>query len=296
MQIGDIEIYLVSDGTVWVDPGGPFGLVPRLLYEGIVQPDDRNLVPETLTCLLVISEGKRILVDTGLGSKLDEKTAGRWGLERPGGGLVDGLARIGIDPEAIEVVICTHLHSDHCGGNTYFEGEELLPTFPNAEYFVQRMEWADASHPDARTRGTYFAENYAPLIADGRLRLLHGDKHITSHVECVVTPGHTRGHQAVLLKSGDWRGLFVSDMATYSIHMARTSWVTAFDVEPLENIATKQRWQRWALENDAWLFFFHDPEKPVARLVEDGGRLEIVRVDEAQPITDSLPTPLQTGE
>jgi glyoxylase-like metal-dependent hydrolase (beta-lactamase superfamily II) len=296
MQIGDLELQLVSDGTVWVDPGGPFGLVPRVLYERIIRPDDRQLVPETLVCLLVRSEGKLILVDTGLGSKLDDNTARRWGLERPTGGLVDGLARLGVEPEAIDVVVCTHLHSDHCGGNTYLEGGQLLPVFPNAEYLVQRMEWADASHPNSRTRATYFADNYAPLMADGRLRLLHGNQRLTEHVQCVVTPGHTRGHQAVLLRSGKWRGLFVSDMATYAIHMARTAWVTSFDVEPLENIATKQRWQRWALEHDAWLFFVHDPEKPVARLVEQDGRLDIVSVEQAQAIIDSLPTPLLPRE
>lgn len=293
MRIGDLEIHLISDGTVWVDPGGPFGLVPRVLYERVFHPNERNLLPEMLTCLLVHSEGKWILIDTGLGPKLDEKSSQRWGLERPSGGLLDGLEQRGIGPEEIDVVICTHLHSDHCGGNTGFEGTELQPTFPNAEYLVQRMEWADASHPNARTRATYYAENFAPLLAEGRLKLLHGDQQVTRHVECVVTPGHTRGHQAVLLRSGSWRGLFVSDMATYAVQMARLAWVTAFDVEPLENIRTKHRWQQWALEHDAWLFFIHDPEKPVARLIEQNGRLEIVPVEQAQPLTESLPTPLQ---
>ncbi len=292
MKIGEIEIYLISDGTVWVDPGGPFGLVPRVLYGELMPPDSRNLLPETLSSLLVVSEGKRILVDTGLGTRLDEKTVRRWNLERPQGDLVQGLARIGFEPGQIDTVICTHLHSDHCAGNTRLEGEQLVAAFPNAEYLVQRMEWADASHPDARTRGTYFADNFAPLLADGRLRLLHGDTQVTSHVSCVVTPGHTRGHQAVRLESGEWSGLFVSDMATYAIHMARTAWMTSFDVEPLENIRTKQRWQRWALERDAWLFFVHEPIMPVARLRQQDGRLDIQPVEQAEPITDALPTPL----
>lgn len=292
MQIGELEIHLVSDGTVWVDPGGPFGLVPRVLYGPLMPPDERNLLPEMLTCLLVISQGKHILVDTGLGARLDEKAKRRWNLERPQGDLLAGLARLEIEPDQIDLVINTHLHSDHCAGNTRLEQGELAPAFPNAEYLVQRMEWADASHPDARTRGTYFAENFEPLLAGGQMRLLHGDEQITEHVSCVITPGHTRGHQAVVLQSGDWSGMFISDMATYAIHMARTAWLTAFDVEPLENIATKQRWQRWALEREAWLIFIHDPIMPVAQLRRREGQLEIEAVEQAEPLTAALPTPL----
>lgn len=241
--------------------------------------------------MLVRSDGQTILIDNGLGNKLDKKAAQNWGLERPTGGIYDGLRALGISPEDIDLVIDTHLHWDHCGGNTTLIEGEIRPAYPNAKYVVQRMEWADASHPDARTRGTYFAENFEPLVEAGKMRLLHGDEQITEHVRCVMTPGHTRGHQAVILQSGDWTGMFVSDMATYSVHMAKTAWVTAFDVEPLENIRTKQRWQQWALERDAWLFFIHDPRLPVARLTEDSGRLAVEAVTEAQPLIDPLPIP-----
>ena len=288
--IGDLEIHLVSDGIIWVDPGGPFGLVPRALYRRIVEPDDRNLIPQSLNCLLVRSEGLNILIDNGLGDKLDDKAVKNWGLERPTGRLIDGLYTLGLSAADIDLVIDTHLHSDHCGGNTELLEGELRPAYPNAEFVVQRMEWADASHPDARTRGTYFAGNFEPLIEAGKMRLLHGDEKITEHVRCVVTPGHTRGHQAVILQSGDWIGMFVSDMATFSEHMARTGWVTAFDVEPLENIRTKLRWQKWALEREAWLFFIHDPRLPVAQLREKSGRLAAVAVEEAQALIEPLPT------
>jgi glyoxylase-like metal-dependent hydrolase (beta-lactamase superfamily II) len=296
MNLGELELHLVSDGLVWVDPGGPFGLVPRALYRRIVEPNSDNLIPQSLTCMVVRSEGQTIVIDTGLGPKLDARETRNWGLQRPSGGLVEGLRALGIGPEQVDRVICTHLHADHCGGNTAAADGRIVPVFTKATYFVQRMEWADASHPDARTRGTYFADNFAPLVAEGRMQLLHGDTEITRHVQCVVTPGHTRGHQSVLLHSGDWYGLFVSDMATFSVHMARAGWLTAFDVEPLENIVTKQRWQRWALERQAWLFFIHDPVKPVARLVERDGRLEAELVEEAAPIIEPLPTPRPTVE
>ncbi len=183
-----------------------------------------------------------------------------------------------VAPDDVDIVINTHLHADHCAGNTRLIDEEAQPAFPRAEYWVQRMEWAEASHPDARTRGTYFEQNFSPLLAQGRLKLLHGDTKVTDGVHCVVTPGHTRGHQSVLLQDGDWRGLFVADMASYGIQMARTSWLTAYDVYPLENIRTKQRWQRWVLEKEAWIFFQHDPHITIARLVEEDGRKRLTPI------------------
>ncbi|MCK5635253.1 MAG: MBL fold metallo-hydrolase, partial [Anaerolineales bacterium] len=244
-RIGELEIAVVHDGTVWVDAGGSFGLVPRKLFEPHVTPTAENLIPMALNCLLVRSQAKTILIDSGIGNKLSEDAARQWGLERDAGGVLENLAALGVAPDDVDIVINTHLHADHCAGNTRLIDGEVQPTFPRAEYWVQRMEWAEASHPDARTRGTYFEQNFSPLLARGQLKLLHGDTSVTDGVHCVVTPGHTRGHQSVLLQDGDWRGLFVADMASYSVQMVRTSWLTAYDVYPLENIRTKQRWQRW---------------------------------------------------
>lgn len=291
MQIHDLEIELISDGTTWVDPGGPFGLVPRALFQEYLMPDDLNTVPQCLTCMLVRSSGLNILIDCGLGSKLSEKAERLWQLERPGGGLISQMKAKGILPEKIDVVINTHLHADHCGGNTYSQDGEFLPSFPNARYIVQRMEWADASFPNARTRATYLVENFQPLVKSGHMTVLHGNVQITEHVRCVVAPGHTRGHQVIVLQSGDWTGLFVSDLATYAVHLERLSWVTAFDVEPLVNIRTKKTWQKWALEREAWLFFIHDPVYPIARLEERDGRIQLTPVQAAQPLIDSLPIP-----
>lgn len=273
-KLADLEWWLLSDGITHTDAGGFFGVVPRVLYESGHRPAEDNRLPAALHCLLVRSRGVTILVDTGLGLKLLRQEIERWGLERPHGDLLTSLERCGVSPADVDVVINTHLHWDHCGGNTRRVGHEVRPTFPRAEYWVQRAEWAEACHPDARTRATYLADNFAPLFASGQLRLLHGDTRVTDQVSCVVTRGHTRAHQSVLLEADGWKGLFVGDMASFAIHMARIAWVTAFDVEPLENLRTKARWQRWALETKACLFFEHDVRTPVARLVEQDGRIE----------------------
>jgi glyoxylase-like metal-dependent hydrolase (beta-lactamase superfamily II) len=289
IQIEGLEIKVVSDGRFMADAGGPFGLVPRLLYNRYFVVDEANRIPMHLNCLLLRSEGKTILVDTGLGTRLSAEAKEQWGLERPDGPLSEALAEVGVGVEEVDIVLNTHLHADHCSGNTRLEGDHLTATFPNAEYWVQHMEWADASHPDARTRATYIADNFTPLWREGRLRLLNGDTPVTENVTCVVTPGHTRGHQSILLKAGSWNGLYVADLASYSVHMARSAWLTAYDVLPLENIKTKERWQQWALANDACLFFEHDPDVKTARLVEQDGRLKIEPVELESYATGSPP-------
>jgi glyoxylase-like metal-dependent hydrolase (beta-lactamase superfamily II) len=290
MKFGDLEIHLLTDGMAHVDPGGMFGLVPRALYDAQAPVDDSNLIPQSLTCMLVRSEGRTVIIDTGLGPKLSEKEISNWGIDRPQAGLGANLRRLGVDPSDVDHVINTHLHWDHCGGNTQESTDAVTATFPNATYWVQRLEWADASHPDARTRGTYFEANFGPIMRAGRLKLLHGDTAFDRHIRCVVTPGHTRGHQSILLESGGWKGLFVADMASFAVHMVRTAWLTAYDVLPLQNIKTKSRWQNWALETGGWLFFQHEPRTPVCRLEAKEGGLALVEVEEAEELKHEIPT------
>lgn len=290
MKIDDLEVHLVSDGVVHVDPGGPFGLVPRPMYRKVLLPDDDNLVPMALTCLLVRSRGRTILIDTGLGERLTPEDVHRWRLERPGGGLMAGLAALDVAPDDVDVVINTHFHADHCSGNTRLEAGEIRPSFPRAVYLVQRIEWAEAVHTDARTQGTYFAENFQPLLREGRLRLLHGDESVTDQVRCVLTPGHTRGHQSVVLETKGWSGLYLADLASYAVHFERLAWMTAYDSAPLETLRTKAQWQAWAADTQAWLFFEHDPDMPVGRLERTGEGYRLAAVDQAEPLTSALPT------
>ena len=290
MKIGDLEIHLVRDGLVHVDAGGPFGLVPRPLYQKAFPPGADNTIPMSLSCMVVRSRGQTILVDTGLGGKLTEEARERWRLERPGGGLLADLSGLGIAPEDVDLVVNTHLHADHCGGNTVGSAGSVEPVFPRATYLVQRIEWAEAAQPDARTQGTYLSENFEPLLRSGRLRLLHGDTVIDDQVRCVVTPGHTRGHQCVVLESGSWCGIFLADLASYAVHFEQLSWMTAYDVDPLETLRTKARWREWAADRKAWLFFEHDAGMPVGRLERQGKSYRVVAEPDAAELSDSLPT------
>ena len=287
-QIGDIEVQLISDGIVRGDGGGPFGVVPRSLWSKIMEPDENNTVPMALTCLLVRAGGKTIVVETGNGDK-SEKLNRMWQLIRPEGSLLEGLARHGVAAEDVDLVINTHLHSDHCGANTMLVDGEVVATFPNAEYVVQRVEYAEAVFPNERTRNTYFSENFKPLYENGQMRLLDGDIEIVPGMRCVVTRGHTRAHQSIVFEQDDEAGLFTADMATFAVHFERLAWVTAYDVEPLENVETKRKWRRWAVERDALLIFAHDTQMPVARLREKPdkpGSYQLVAKPDPQKLQD----------
>ncbi|MBN1200878.1 MAG: MBL fold metallo-hydrolase [Anaerolineae bacterium] len=269
-QIGNIDIHPINAGVVWMDSGGSFGLVPRALWSQYLQPDDQHRVPMVLTCLLVRAGCKTILVDTGYGDKLPDKLVRLMSMEYPRGTLIDGLARLGVAPEDVDIVIDTHLHGDHCGGNTTFAPDRTpRATFPNAEYMVQRREFEDAMQPNERTRATYLPVNYEPLAASGQLTLLDGDTDILPGISGVVTPGHTPGHQCVLFERGGQRALFVADMASFAVHFERLAWMTAYDVEPLVTLETKRRWRQWALDTGALLIFQHDTQVLAGHFVQD---------------------------
>lgn len=272
------EWHVVPSGTTWVDPGGPFGLVPRPLWSRYQSTNQQDQVAMCMHCLLIFSDGKTIVVDNGLGDKLNDKAIRQWGLEYPEGTLLQNLAKHGVRPEDVDIVINTHLHADHCSGNTTLKDGQPVAAFPNAEYWVQRLEFADAMHPNERTRATYLPENFVPIWQSGQLRLLNGDTQVTPDLRLAVTPGHTRGLQVVVLEGGTRPAVYLNDLASFAVHFERKAWVTAYDVEPLETIRTKGFWQRWALENQALLVFEHDTVIPVGELIQDEeGKLKVTQ-------------------
>jgi len=278
MRIGDVVVHVVSDGEFRSDGGGVFGLVPRVLWERYMQADSLHRVPLALNCLLIVSQGRRILVDTGYGAKLPAERIEQCGLKRDGG-VVGELARLGIGPDDIDVVVNTHLHSDHCGGNTLFRDGVLRPTYPNAEYWVQRIEWEEAQSPNERTRATYLPENLTPV--EEQLHLLDGDTPVTSEVRCVVSRGHTHAHQSVIVESQGQHAIYMGEVAPLTMGLERLAWIAAFDVEPLESLETRRRLREWAFDHDAIVFFNHDVRCAAGRLRREGKRyhVDVVALD-----------------
>ncbi len=277
MKIGKVEIWPVSDGISWGDGGGAFGLVPKTRWQKLVPVDDDNRVPMVLRCLLIHSGGKTIVVDNGLGERVTPETAAQSDskLERPRGGLLDDLARHGVQPQDVDIMLLTHLHSDHCGGNTVLRNGQLAPTFPRAQYWLQRQEWQDAHAPNERTRATYLRENLDPLEAAGLVHFMEGDTQVTDELLTVITPGHTRSHQSVIIESEGQTLFFTGDMALWRWNLERLAWVTAYDLEPMVTIETKRRWQPWLVERQAVIIFDHDPLIEAGRLRQQDGRYAV---------------------
>lgn len=260
MRLGNVRLVAVSDGEVWLDGAGMFGLMPKVEWQHIAEPDEQNRVRADLRCLLIETDQHRILVDTGYGDKLSDKECAFVGLEGKDR-LLGSLADHGVRPEEIDLVIHTHLHGDHCGGSTSYDKKgDLVATFPRAKYYAQRLELADALFPNERTRATYLRQNFQPLEESGQLCVLWGDTRLTDEVRVMVTPGHTRAHQCVVVESGGQTAVYLADVAPFPLHMEQIGVTPAYDVQPLVTIETRRRLARWALEREVLFIFDHHPE------------------------------------
>jgi glyoxylase-like metal-dependent hydrolase (beta-lactamase superfamily II) len=272
-RLGNLDLAIISDGLFHMDAGATFGIVPRIMWEPYAgQLDDRHRLNLGLNSLVLRSQGRLILIETGVGDK-----PGGWRRQSTPlaeGNLLSGLEGIGVRPEDIEVVINTHLHADHCGWNTRFVDGALVPTFPNAEYLIVRDEWDAAMAPNERTRATYLAENLLPLQEQGRLNLIDGETKVSDEVTIVPTPGHSAGHASVVLASGGETGIYIGDVAQAAVQLERTAWVAAFDILPLVAMETKKALVEKAIDDGSLIISVHAPFPGLGRLrrTEEGHR------------------------
>ncbi len=282
MQIGRVEAHVLSDGTLKMDGGMCFGIIPKVLWEKVAPPDELNRILLGLNSLFLRSDGKNILVETGLGAKMSPRQEEVFGLNRDTN-LLKGLMAIGVQPADVDIVINTHLHLDHCGWNTVEQAGKLVPTFPNAEYWIQRSEWEAATHPNERTRGVYRADDFAPLKDYGMVHLVDGDARVTSEVRCVFTPGHTEAHQAIGVESGGQTALVTGDLVHHPVHLERLNWASAFDVLPLVALETKRKIVEYALKNGTLIILTHDAFPALGYLRSEDGRTRYERAGELEP-------------
>ena len=272
MKFGEMEIFVVSDGRFRLDGGAMFGVVPKTLWSRRVAPDERNRITLGLNCLLIRAVGKTLVVETGIGGKMDSKSSDIYGIDHRMT-LLESLRRRGVAPEEVDFVINTHLHFDHCGGNTRFDGTgKPVPTFPKARYLVQRGEYEHAWKPTERDRASYLLENFAPTAEGGQLECLDGDGEIVAGVEVLRVPGHTRDQQCVRLTSGGRTAMFLADLVPTTAHLP-LPWMMGFDLYPLTTLEEKKKWIPQAVKGEWLCLFAHDPEVPAAFLREQGGRV-----------------------
>lgn len=258
MKLGAFDIYPVSDGRFRLDGGAMFGVVPKVLWEKCCPADEFNRISLSLTALLIKANGKNILVDTGLGPKEDAKFQYMFAVERTPT-ILESLKRLDLGAEDIHLVINTHLHFDHAGGNTmHGEGGRIRPVFPKARYAVQRGEFEDAACANERTRASYRPDNFTPIDHINQWEFLYGDTELVPGVTAVVTAGHTRHHQSVKIESEGQTAFFLGDLIPTVSHLP-IPYIMGYDLFPLQTLETK----RWVLDRaleERWLLLFeHDP-------------------------------------
>lgn len=268
IQLGDLEVLLVSGGRLWIDGGNMFGVIPRVMWEHTSPPDEQHRVLLETNCLLVRSGGSLGLVDTGYGGKSTPRFRQRYALEE-GTPLVRNLAALGVLPEQIDWVILTHLHFDHAGGYTYRDDTGTLrPTFPRARHYVQRIEWNDAVADLPELAGAYFGDDLAPLEDAELVELVSGSAELAPGVVVRLTGGHTRGHQIILLGDGKRTAICPVDLCPLIAHLP-VFWTMAYDQFPLEVRRVKRQLWDEIVAQDRIVLFAHEPQTPAARLHRD---------------------------
>ena len=270
IPLGDIEIVTVSDGFFYLDGGAMFGIVPKTFWEKKAPPDDRNRIRMAMRCIL-LRGARTMLIDAGSGDKLTPKQADIYRFERDFN-LQHSLPTAGTPPEAIDVVLATHLHFDHAGGFTERAADGTIrPRFPRAQYVVRRGEFEDAMNPNERTKGSYFHENYKPLAEHNVLQLVDDDVSIMPGVRVRRTGGHTMHHQVVLIESAGKTAVFAADLLPTAAHLPEV-WVMGYDLFPLDTLNFKRAFLREAIEREYLILFEHDPNIAAGYIREKDGK------------------------
>ena len=274
MQFGDYRASVVPDAEFRLDGGAMFGVVPRALWSKVAPPDAENRVRLNCNCLFIEAAGERILVETGIGDKFSPRHSEMYGVrrERTLGETLREVA--GCAPEDVTIVVNTHLHFDHAGGNTRLdESGRAVPAFPNARYFVSREEFEHAERPHERDRASYLPENWRPVAETGQLELKPARYEVVPGLTLEAVPGHSRTMQCVRLSRGGRTLYGFADLVPTRAHLP-LAWVMGYDLYPVETLEAKRRLLPQAAR-EGWLcLFYHDPDAPLARVHEgEGGKL-----------------------
>jgi glyoxylase-like metal-dependent hydrolase (beta-lactamase superfamily II) len=272
--VGAWTVHALQAGGQALDGGAMFGVVPKPLWERRIPADARNRIPLGMRCLLVEHDIGLVLIDNGAGNKENEKFIDIYGIENEGAEgrtlLEDSLRSLGFRPEDVVLMIDTHLHFDHAGGNTYRDAAgRIVPTFPKARYIVQRGEYEWATRTNERTAASYFPHNFEPVREAGLLDLVDGDREVAPGIRVVRTPGHTPHHQSVLLESRGEAAFYLGDLVPTAAHLP-LPWIMGYDVEPLVTLETKRKYLERAAAEQWLVVFEHDAFTAWGNVVHDG--------------------------
>ena len=287
LKLGSFELYSIVTGTLRLDGGAMFGVVPKVLWANRTEPDELNRIPLVTRTLLAVDRARRcvVLVDTGCGTKWDPQQADRFAIQHKANAISEGLGAIGLSAQDVTDVVITHLHFDHNGGLTAWEDKRGGPTrlcYPNARHWIHKKHWEHAHSPHRKDSTSFLMEDFQGLAEAGVLRFVEGEDPYPSidGVEWLISQGHTPYQLLPVFASGSERLVFVGDMVPTIAHL-RPTWVMAYDVRPTTTIDEKVRLFHRAIEHGWSLDFPHEPE---AGAVEIGGNIERPIVRGAIPL------------
>ncbi len=278
LKIGSYDLHAVPTGLFALDGGAMFGTVPKTLWEKSNPADEKNRISMEARALLLKSNGLNILIDTGnggnfvekYGDKLGPKFADIFGMQSGGNTLEKSLQKHGLSFDDIHHVILTHLHFDHAGGATIHNGTKLVPTFKNAQYWIQKANLETARTPNSREKASYYSANFEPLIEAGVVKILEGETlNFLPHVSAFISDGHTQGQQVIRISDEKKTMFYCADLVPTSTHV-KLPWIMGYDLHPLTLIEEKEKYLSWAADQKWYLFFEHDPYCDSATITRQG--------------------------
>lgn len=267
MKIGKYELKVIETGSFGLDGGAMFGIIPKPLWCKSNPSDDQNRVSLHARNLLLVSESRKILIDTGIGSDWDEKFIRNYRLDQSENTMSNSLNKLGIKPDEITDVLLTHLHFDHTGGSTYLKDGNWIPTFPNAKYYVQKKHFEWAVNPTDRDRGSFIQNRFMPLHKEGLLNFVNGDVQFDDEIEFLTINGHTSFQQMIKVHDSSNVVLFCGDLFPFTTHIP-IPYVMGYDLQPLLTVQEKKKILPMAIEQNWKLFFEHDPNAILATVAE----------------------------
>lgn len=267
MQIGDYKLHSVQTGLFKLDGGAMFGVVPKNLWQKTNPSDEQNRIDMCTRALLLDNGRKKILIDTGIGNKLAEKINRIYDVDYSQFTLESSLEKLNLSKEDITDVILTHLHFDHTGGSTYYNEErQLLPSFSNATYYVQKKQYEWALNPTERDRASFFPENYKPIEDSKVLNLTEGEFRFDEFITLLPVNGHTSNMQMIKISDNNENTLlYTADLIPTAGHVP-APFIMGYDLFPLTTLDEKKKYLKEISDNNWTVFFEHDPYTECAKV------------------------------
>ena len=269
MKIGKYDLYSVETSEFGLDGGAMFGIIPKPVWEKKVPADELNRVNMVTRSLLLVSDEKKILIDTGNGTKWEEKYKQIYDINTDQYNIEKSLGKYGFSSDQITDVICTHMHFDHIGGNTKIKFGEVVPTFPNAKYWISEENWNLANHPSQKDAGSFIEHDWKVLAENQMIEIIKGKEPFIEGIETIVTRGHTPGLLHPIVSDGSNKLFYGADIFPMVAHIP-IPWVMAYDVQPVVTMEEKQKLLQ-KMEREDWILFFeHDPHIQACTVHKDG--------------------------